>query len=127
MGVLGFNDDRVRDGGLVTFALEPLAQRFALAANRFGFLACATLRRLLVSAAPFHFAQHAFALELLFQNTQRLADIVVADDHLQTRSPLAVIGRKSGNPARTAGSLCRKLGTEGGPGPNVPVGERQDV
>ena len=57
----------------------------------------------------------------------RRADIVVADDHLQTRSPLAVIGRKSGNPARTAGSLCRKLGTEGGPGPNVPVGERQDV
>src|SRR6185437_9137218 len=72
---------RQRNGRLVALALEALAQELAVAAHRFGLLAGATLGRLLVIAAELHLAKHAFALHLLFQRSQRLVDIVVADEH----------------------------------------------
>lgn len=78
-------DDRTGNNlaRLIAFALEPLAQRFALPADRFGLLARAAFGRLLVGAAPLHLAEHALALKLLLQDAQRLTDVVVADENLQ--------------------------------------------
>ena len=68
---------------LITFALKPLAQRFALPANRFGLLARTAFGRLFVRAPPLHLAEYTLTLELFFQDAQRLTDVVVADENLQ--------------------------------------------
>src|SRR5260221_10298888 len=56
---------------LVAFALHPLAQGLAVAADGFGLLACPPLRRLFIGAAPLHFAKRAFALHLFLQHPER--------------------------------------------------------
>src|SRR6185312_9952128 len=66
------------------FALHALALQLAIAAHRFGPLAGALLGGLLIGAAQLHLPEDAFALHLLLQRLQRLVDIVVADDDLQS-------------------------------------------
>ena len=68
--------------GSVTLALHPLAQQLAVAANRFGAFAGAPFRRLLVIPPQFHFSEHPFALHFLFQGSQSLIDVVVANENL---------------------------------------------
>jgi Ser/Thr protein kinase RdoA (MazF antagonist) len=65
-----------------TFALGAFAGQLAGAANSFSFFAGAFFRRLFKVAAQFHFAEHAFALQFLFKDAERLIYIVVADKYL---------------------------------------------
>ena len=64
--------------GLVTLALHPFAHQLANAACRFCGFAGAALGRLFIRTAVLHLAKHAFALQLLFENAQRLVNIVVS-------------------------------------------------
>ena len=64
--------------GLVTLALHPLAHQLANATSRFGGFAGAALGRLFIRTAVLHLAEHALALQLLFQDAQRLVNIVVS-------------------------------------------------
>lgn len=64
-----------------TFELAP-------AADSLGFFAFALFRRLLVIPAEFHVAENSFALHFLFQNTQSLINVIVANlNTYQTKSP----------------------------------------
>jgi len=67
---------------LVAFALHPLAQHLAIAPDGIRFLASAAFGRLLIIAPLLHLSEDAFALHLLFENPQRLVDIVVANENL---------------------------------------------
>lgn len=64
------------------FALSTLTGQFTGPADRLGLLARLLFGRLLVIVAQLHFAKNAFALQLLFQRTERLIDIVIANDYL---------------------------------------------
>src|SRR5690242_11294538 len=70
-------------GGDETLALRPLARELAHAAHRLGALPSRSLRRLLVESLTLHFAEHALALQLLFQDAESLVDVVVANQYLQ--------------------------------------------
>ena len=72
--------------GLVTLALHPLAHQLANATSRFGGFAGAALGRLFIRTAVLHLAEHAFALQLLFQNAQRLFNIVVSYGYVHGES-----------------------------------------
>ena len=69
---------RFTQQGLVTLALHPLAHQLANATSRFSCFAGAAFGRLFICTAVLHLAKHAFALQLLFQNAQRLVNIVVS-------------------------------------------------
>src|SRR6266576_5680173 len=71
--------------GQQAFALQALALKLAITANRFRPFAGALLRGFFVMAPQFHLAKDAFPLHLLFQRFERLVDIVVANDDLQAR------------------------------------------
>ncbi len=68
--------------GLEAFAFDALALHFAGAADGFRRFTGATLGGFFVMPAEFHFAEHAFALELLFQRFQRLIDVIIANENL---------------------------------------------
>ena len=68
------------------FAIHPLAQKLAGAANGLSLLTGALFRRLLIAAAQLHFAENAFALHLLLERAQSLIDIVVADQNVDDGS-----------------------------------------
>jgi hypothetical protein len=72
------------------FALQPLADQLAGAANRLRLLAGALFRRLFIKLATLHLAEGAFALHLLLQRPQRLLDIIVADNDLNQGKSLLV-------------------------------------
>ena len=67
-----------------------------MAAHGLGFLARPALRRLFVGAPLLHLAEDALALELFLQDAQRLTDVVVANENLQSLSPVAGAGQKRG-------------------------------
>ncbi len=67
---------------LKPFALNPLALHLTGAADGFGRFAGAAFGGFLVVAAEFHFAEHAFALKLLFERLQRLVDVIVTNENL---------------------------------------------
>src|SRR6056297_349782 len=67
-----------------TFALRLLPRELPGPADRLGLLTRALFGRLLEMLPKLHFAEHAFALELLFQRAERLVDIVVADTDLHS-------------------------------------------
>src|SRR5271155_5554035 len=69
-------------GGSVPLALHALAQQLAIATHRLGLLAGAALRGFFVGAAQLHFAEHSLALHLLFEDSEGLVDIVVANEDL---------------------------------------------
>src|SRR5580692_6150430 len=69
------------------FALHALALQLAIAAHRFGAFTGALLAGLLIGAAQLHLPEDAFTLHLLFQRLERLVDVVVADDDLQSETP----------------------------------------
>jgi hypothetical protein len=69
-------------GGLKTLALDTLALHFAGAAHGLRGFARAALGGFFVVPAEFHFAEHAFALELLFKRFQRLIDVIVTNENL---------------------------------------------
>ena len=64
-----------------------LARELARAAYRLGLFSCGFLRRLLIKPTTLHLPEDAFALHLLLQDTERLIDIVVSDEHLQRFDP----------------------------------------
>src|SRR6056297_472176 len=66
------------------FALSLLPRELPGPADRLGLLTRALFGRLLEMLPKLHFAEHAFALELLFQRAERLVDIVVADTDLHS-------------------------------------------
>ena len=70
-----------------TFALRFFARQLAGTANGLGLFAGTLLRRFLEMLPKLHFTEHAFALQLLFQGTKRLIDIVVANTDLHVVSP----------------------------------------
>src|SRR5579875_278062 len=72
--------------GSVALALHALAQQLAVAPDRLGPFARAPLRRFFVIATKFHLPEHALALHFLFQGSQSLVDIVVANEDLHGRS-----------------------------------------
>ena len=72
--------------GLVTLALHPLAHQLANATSRFSRFAGAALRRLFIRTAVLHLTEHAFPLQLLFQNAQRLVNIVVSYGYVHGKS-----------------------------------------
>ena len=67
-------------------ALGLLASEFAGAADRFGLFPVGFFGWLLVESSALHLAKHAFALHFLLEHTERLIDIVVADEDLQEYS-----------------------------------------
>lgn len=69
------------------FALHPLADELAGAANRFGLLARALFRRFFVEFPAFHFPESPFALHLFLQHFKGLIDIIVADNDLNQGEP----------------------------------------
>ncbi len=71
---------------LKAFAVHALAQKLAGAANGFGLLAGALLRRLLIAAAQLHLAENTFALHLFLQCAKRLIDIIVANQNVDDGS-----------------------------------------
>ena len=92
--------------GLVTLALHPLAHQLTNATGRFGGFAGATLGRLFIRTAVLHLAEHTFALQLLFQNAQRLFNIVVSYGYVHGKSlSFAALPDCAGLPV---GNLCRK-------------------
>src|SRR4029453_5998505 len=64
-------------------ALGFLARELARAADRLGLFPVLALRWLFIGAPLPHFTKYAFTLHFLFQNTESLIDIVVADKNLQ--------------------------------------------
>ncbi len=74
------------------FALGQFAGQLAGAANSFAFFASALFGRLFISPATLQLTIEAFTLKLLFQDAERLVDIVVTNEDLQclTLSCLAV-------------------------------------
>jgi len=68
-------------------ALGLLASEFAGAADRFGLFPVGFFGWLLVESSALHLAKHAFALHFLLEHTERLIDIVVADEDLQETFP----------------------------------------
>ena len=78
-----------RRRGQYPLALEPLAHRFAVAANRLGPFAGATLRRLLIGATALHLAKGAFALHLFLQDAEGAIDVVIANIDLHGRRYLS--------------------------------------
>src|SRR3990172_4988083 len=69
-------------GSGAAFALRLFAGELAGAADGFGLLAGALLRRLLVIVTELHLAEDAFALHFLLQRPEGLIDIVIANDDL---------------------------------------------
>ena len=91
---------------LVTLALHPLAHQLANATSRFGGFAGAALGRLFIRTAVLHLAEHTFAPKLLFQNAQRLVNIVVSYGYVHSKSlSFAALPDCAGLPV---GNLCRK-------------------
>ena len=76
-----------RSGGQAALALGALAGQLAGAAHGLGLLARLLLGRLLVVVPQLHFAEDAFALQLLLQRAQRLVNIVIANNYLQADPP----------------------------------------
>src|ERR1700730_16661872 len=74
--------------GNQAFALRLFPRRLARAANGFRFLAGLALGRFFIRLAALHLAKNALALHLLFEDSQGLIDIVVANDDLQNVSNL---------------------------------------
>ena len=70
------------DTSLIPFS--PLAIGFPSAADGCRALTGSLLGRLLEVPAKLHFAIDALALQLLFQGTKGLVDVIVADDDLHT-------------------------------------------
>ncbi|VTZ61035.1 hypothetical protein EMEDMD4_230036 [Sinorhizobium medicae] len=68
------------------FALQFFARELARTADSFSFFADALFGRLFVGAAHLHFAEDAFTLHLLLENTKSLVDVIVPDEYLQNRS-----------------------------------------
>jgi hypothetical protein len=61
--------------------LRLFARQFSRPANGLAGLTRPLFRRLFISAAAFHFAEEAFALQFLFQDPQGLIDIVVSNEN----------------------------------------------
>src|SRR5262249_27854946 len=76
-----------------------LAHQLAVATHGLGLLARPPLRRLLVVAAQLHLAEDTLALHLLLQDTQRLIDIVVANENLH--GPFNLLSTDDTVPCRT--------------------------
>jgi hypothetical protein len=76
-----------RRGRQATLALGTLAGQLAGTTHRFGLLTGLLLGGLLVVVPQLHFAEDAFALQLLLQRAQRLVDIVIANNYLQADPP----------------------------------------
>src|SRR5258705_11810265 len=76
---------------LLRIGNEPLADRLLArqlpaAADRFRLFPVLPLGRLFGGFALLHLAKHAFALHFLFQDGERLVDVVVANENLQGMS-----------------------------------------
>ena len=96
--------------GLITLTLHPLAHQLANATSGFGGFAGAALRRLFIRTTVLHFAEYAFALQLLFQNAQRLVNIVVSYGYVHGKSlSFAALPNIVGLPVE---NLCRKKPTD---------------
>ena len=70
------------------FALGQFPGRLARAPDGLRLLAGLALGRLFIRLAALHLAKNALALHLLFEDPERLIDIVVAKDDLQNVSNL---------------------------------------
>jgi hypothetical protein len=79
-GVLFF---LLRGSGNQTFPNCLFPRKLVHAAYRIRPLPCRFLRRLLVKSASAHFPEHALALHLLLEHTERLLDVVVSNKYLQ--------------------------------------------
>src|ERR1700742_896174 len=71
-----------------SFALQLLSRQLATTPDRLGLLAGLALRRLFIGTALPHLAEDAFALHFLFQDAQRLVDVVIAHQNLHETSAL---------------------------------------
>src|SRR5438094_293265 len=69
--------------GHQALALRLLARSLSHPPDRLGFLSRAALGRLLVESPLLHLAEHALALHLLLEDTQRLLHVVIAHQNLQ--------------------------------------------
>src|SRR6187551_1791202 len=69
--------------GQQPFAHGFLAGKFSRPPDRLGLFPVFLLGRLFVGFSLLHLAKHAFALHFLFQDAERLIDVVVANEDLQ--------------------------------------------
>jgi len=69
------------------FALHPLADELAGAANGFSLLASAFFRGFFVEFPALHFPESPFALHLFLQHFKGLVDIIVAHNDLNQGEP----------------------------------------
>ena len=91
---------------------EPLAlcllpRQLARAPDRLRLFPGFAFRRLFIRTPTLHLTKYAFALHFLFQNTESLIDIVVADKNLQSmflRVQRACVGAMR-EPATTASAI----------------------
>ena len=72
----------LRAAGSVALALKAFAEQFAVAAHRFGPLARSSFRRFFITAAELHFPKYPFALHFFLQGSERLINIIVANEDL---------------------------------------------
>jgi hypothetical protein len=82
------------------FALRQFPGSFARAPDGFCLLAGFALGRFFVSLATLHLTKNALALHLLFEGSESLFDIVVANEYLQNVSNRGVACAKLIAPAR---------------------------
>ncbi len=61
---------------------------FARATNAFGRFASLLFRRLFIITAQFHFTETSFTLHFLFQNAQRLLDVIIMHNDGDYGTPL---------------------------------------
>jgi hypothetical protein len=64
-----------------------LARQLACAADSLGLFPRRFFRRLLVKSPALHLPENAFTLHFLFQGTECLINVVVANEHLQSFDP----------------------------------------
>ncbi len=71
-------------------ALQAFANQFTRTPDSLGFLPSSLFRRFFIEFPAFHFPERPFALHFLFQRTQGLFDIVVANEDLNDSQGLLV-------------------------------------
>jgi peptide deformylase len=92
--------------GSVALALHALAQELAIAPHCFRLFASTALRGLFVAAPQFHLSEDALTLHFLFQGSQSLVNIVVADEYLHGGVSPFGGRRRTGNRAASPAYLA---------------------
>jgi hypothetical protein len=76
--------------GYQAFAFSQLPRRLSSPTNCLALLTCSSLGRFLIGSPALYFTKKALALELLLQDPEGLIDVVIANENLQSGTPLEI-------------------------------------